>query len=91
MKTAIEVLFETTNGDADYISVNNCLEAMKEYASQALDLAAEKADLEYSKIKRNFLGLRKQIQPNPDTLCHFNLVIVQASVVTILPQMGREV
>lgn len=32
MKTALEILFEETNGDADYISIVNCLQAMKAYA-----------------------------------------------------------
>lgn len=42
-KTALEILFAETNGNADYISVNNCLKAMKAYAQQQTEIAVEKA------------------------------------------------
>jgi len=63
MKTAIEILFEKTNGDADYISVNNCLEAMQAYAHQALDLAAERQVNQFTleATKDSILKLKEEI------------------------------
>lgn len=41
MLSALDILFQTTNGDADYISVNNCLEAMRIYRNQGIEQASE--------------------------------------------------
>jgi len=67
-QTALEVLFKTTNGDADYISVNNCLEAMKLYANAKLDEAAEVAcdslelyPSEYTKLEKSILSLKDHL------------------------------
>ena len=53
MKTAIEILKEVYCVQWVELSPpQGILDAMKEYASQALDLAAEKADLEYCSVKQ---------------------------------------
>lgn len=44
MKTALEILYEVTGGVTDYINIGNCEKAMKIYANQKLDEAANNID-----------------------------------------------